>query len=578
MAEELIVYLDHLIPRQNLRYRRSDEYYNEHPKIDTLNISDLLNENLAARVKLLRKPDFQRATWSWTPEECVQLLESVINDQVIPSIIMWLNPEGDYYVLDGGHRISVILAWLRDDWGDEPKGVTLDPDIKLKIQKAAREVRNLVKNKIGAFSDYTESDKEFDRVMEEGKAPKQELNDKIYNRAKFYRKIIGGHVGFPLLWVTGNYEKAELSFLRINKSGKQLSPWETILVENRNSSFARVVMSLTSLASLKHYWPPVDVDLSTEVQNKISSIIINIEKLNKLLFQPNNLTRLTSESFPLMYVPELQKKPVWISELLTVIEGGRGREAETEKLLKKGASAKPEEIVNTGDEIVRNVLQVIEQLTGSGPTSLSLVPQIYFYGNDKRYVRSLLYGFIYWLFNSGVEKTILDRKLTFTAYRSVFEHVIFNEKSNITSLMTRKTGSGPEVTIQTAEFFQDLCELIVKCKGSVESENFLIEYNSRLTAPGRKMISISSKSLTSTFPNQCTICGGVLLSYERTPFELEHLVHPFCEANSKQITAIKAGKANMNLPLFRVSEVSPEVRQLSFFDMADFEPFSPSQV
>ncbi len=98
--EDLKVYLDHLIKRENLRY-------------------DLFGEHTSSRATLLRKPDFQRTTWSWTAEDCVSLLESIVNEQVIPSIIMWSSPENGYdYVLDGGHRISVVLAWLNDNWGE----------------------------------------------------------------------------------------------------------------------------------------------------------------------------------------------------------------------------------------------------------------------------------------------------------------------------------------------------------------------------------------------------------------------------------------------------------------------------
>src|SRR5437868_8297601 len=118
MVEGLKVYMDHHIARDDFLYKRSNEKVSpdtSHNPQPFLRLRDLIGEN--AMDPVLRKPDFQRATWAWSPSECVSLLESIVKEQVIPSIIMWLSPGKQWYVLDGGHRISVVLAWLRDDWG-----------------------------------------------------------------------------------------------------------------------------------------------------------------------------------------------------------------------------------------------------------------------------------------------------------------------------------------------------------------------------------------------------------------------------------------------------------------------------
>ncbi len=115
------VYLDHLIGRENLRYQRSQEQMAAavQNRPDKLRITDLIDEHFGAQREQLRKPDFQRATWAWSPQDCIALIESIVNAQVIPSIIMWKSPtNGLHYVLDGAHRISVVIAWLNDDWGD----------------------------------------------------------------------------------------------------------------------------------------------------------------------------------------------------------------------------------------------------------------------------------------------------------------------------------------------------------------------------------------------------------------------------------------------------------------------------
>jgi hypothetical protein len=137
----LKVYLDRHIKRDNLLYRRTSEHVEDTlEQTKHLTIKDLYGEKSKAR--LLRKPDFQRATWAWSPEECVELLESVLNEQVVPSVIMWLSPDNFQYVLDGGHRISVLLAWIRNNWGDTlPSEEYKDPNLEHNSKLAAQRVR-----------------------------------------------------------------------------------------------------------------------------------------------------------------------------------------------------------------------------------------------------------------------------------------------------------------------------------------------------------------------------------------------------------------------------------------------------
>lgn len=67
MAEELKVYLDHHISRDDFLYKRSSDKMPLNASKDppTLRIRDLYGENSMDRA--LRKPDFQRVTWSWSP-------------------------------------------------------------------------------------------------------------------------------------------------------------------------------------------------------------------------------------------------------------------------------------------------------------------------------------------------------------------------------------------------------------------------------------------------------------------------------------------------------------------------------
>jgi hypothetical protein len=70
-------------------------------------------------LKLLRKPDFQRETNHWSADQLVSFIESFLDNEVIPSLILWKAPRY-IFVIDGGHRLSALRAWMQDDYGDGP--------------------------------------------------------------------------------------------------------------------------------------------------------------------------------------------------------------------------------------------------------------------------------------------------------------------------------------------------------------------------------------------------------------------------------------------------------------------------
>ncbi len=600
-TEPLKVYLDHLINRDNLRYRRSKEKISSGGS-STLRMSDLFWEDRSDRRKSLRKPDFQRRTWSWTAEDCVSLLDSIVNEQVIPSVIMWSSPDNEYeYVLDGGHRISVVIAWLNDKWGNElPANAYRDEEEEKLIKQAAEEVRNLVKLKIGSIQDFQKADEEFTQAVMDEKAPRIVLDPKTFNRGFFFQRLKRGEIGFHILWVIGDYEKAEQSFIKINKGGKALSEWETTVVQDRHSSLIRTVMSLSSVSSAIHYWHTKDFDEKATEANKrkIDEILVGISKLHNILFTPLYETPLRRLQQPLMVPYDVESKPLWLSQLLTIIEGGKGRETETRKLIDKDKNADPDIIIDHGWQLVDDALDVFSHLVGSSPRSLALVPALYFYTDAGRYVRSLLYGLLYWL-NSGSDEDILARKRVFSIHRAIFEQILIDNKEDVVTGITRKTGSGHEVTSQTAYYYQGLLELLIQCKDDIQTKAFVDSYAAlakkltnkaskvRISSGKSRLFSSSQKSaliLDNFFfnPNRCGICDGILdpsmdlqhdhiIEYAKggkTVQDNQRLVHPFCNnpANREIIENGKSGRANIKLPRFSDPDLATEPMQLVLFE------------
>lgn len=150
----------------------------------------------------LRKPDFQGETSEWEPEKVCELIKSFINWELIPAVILWRSEAGYNFVIDGAHRISCLIAWINDDYGDGKISKlafnNLIPDEQIEV---AKETRKLIEKEIGSFSDYALALKHPEKV---------EAN--IVANAK---KL--GALAIKLQWVEGEVEAAERSYLKIHQ-------------------------------------------------------------------------------------------------------------------------------------------------------------------------------------------------------------------------------------------------------------------------------------------------------------------------------------------------------------------------
>ena len=155
------VYLDHHIKREPFLYKSAQDISNAKPnstqRVSLLQLIRSVDESRESRGgfrRQLSKPDFQRATWAWSPHQCVDLIDSLLNNSVVPSVILWSSPDQFIYVLDGGHRISVLLAYLTDDWGDKDTSHLNTSQID-EVRETAFEVRTLLRQRgIASFSEH----------------------------------------------------------------------------------------------------------------------------------------------------------------------------------------------------------------------------------------------------------------------------------------------------------------------------------------------------------------------------------------------------------------------------------------
>jgi hypothetical protein len=411
--------------------------------------------------------------------------------------------------------------------------------------------------------------------------------------------------GFPILWVKGDYEKAEQSFLKINKTGRQLSPWETTLVESRRSSFARAVMSIAHVSDKEHCWPVDDPAVRTDSRalNQVAEILEHVEELHRLLFTPVYEKPIRQSQQPLLATPYTRPEiqPAWLAELLTITEGHRGQSPETRRLLMRDAKDPVPRMIATGHQLLRNARDVIENIAGPSPRSLQLMPLVYFYNTAGIFVRSLLYGMVYWL-NRGTKTDILSRKRVFAAHRGAFEQVFLANKNSVIGRITRRIGSGPEVTYPTALYLDGLLRLLIEHKDAVDTQEFKAAHESlieRLSPLDAGAQSSEIVSVSRTYRGQaraavvvpgfvdmfriCPVCDGRFYPNDAT--QIDHRVgyarggltspsngqetHPFCNNQKDVLEDLIAGRVQIDLPEFGDPKHLPQSEQLSFFSFLE---------
>ncbi|MBU1834586.1 MAG: DUF262 domain-containing protein, partial [Alphaproteobacteria bacterium] len=310
--------------------------------------------------KLLRKPDFQRETTQWTSSQITTLIESFLDGELIPAVILW-GPKSHIFVIDGGHRLSALLSWVLDDYGDGPHSYKYFGGIIPTAQRTlAKKTRNEIENRVGPFSHFA------NQIAEGG----ENVDPKIAGRVgNFVRR------GLPVQWIYGDADKAESSFFKINTQGSVLDPVEGRILRNRRKAPAIAARSVVRAATGHQYWSKFDDNIQKQISLKSTSI-------HKSLFAPEINTPIRTIDLPIGGTSSVTDALDLLINLSEIVSGNS-----------RTIESYQDDVDGTETvQLLNNLEKITSNLVGNQSKSLGIHPFVYFYTSKGRHYPPLMMG------------------------------------------------------------------------------------------------------------------------------------------------------------------------------------------
>lgn len=474
--------------------------------------------------KLLRKPDFQRETNHWTPEQLATFVESFLDNEVIPSLIFWKSSTY-IFVIDGGHRLSALRAWMEDDYGAGPASqVFYNGEVSEEQKRIARRTRLLIESRVKRFT--------YLRDLVGNKTAGTEKDRERANRL-FTRAL-------PVQWIQGSPEMAESSFYKINSQGTALDETEELLIRNRRRPVAISARAILRAGAGHKYWS----GFSTENTSKIEQLA---EEFHALLFRPEIGQPVKTLDVPLGG----SVSPIdALSLLIDFLTIAGSRDAKT-KTIEEYATD------DTGDatiEVLQNALEIVNRITGNSGGSLGLHPAVYFYNERGKYSRFLFLGMTL-LLTERVRSNDKFFFFKFTKARERVEQFLMGNKS-LVGILLQNMAKGQRIPRMRDLFMYLIDGYYSDAKVDVQGAIAHLGLRGRIIdVEGLKTSAkFSDDTKSAIFINQalaaalkCPQCNGKLdpgksISYDHTQrvreggvgsVENGGLMHPFCNTGVK---------------------------------------------
>lgn len=239
------VNLDALIKREDFDIVAQG---NEAPTKQSIEIRELEKDSFFFAG--LRKPDFQRETSEWDPKRVVGLLRTFLDEDLIPSVILWKNKDL-FFVIDGSHRLSALISWVQDDYGNgETSQIFWGHSIPDEQNRIAEQTKAFVEKEFGSY-----------RSHREAVSSPQSYGPDIVSRARRLATI-----SLNLQWVKGDATKAENSFVQINQQAANITPQELELIKNRKRPNAIAARAIIQKGTGHQYWSPFSAERQAAIK------------------------------------------------------------------------------------------------------------------------------------------------------------------------------------------------------------------------------------------------------------------------------------------------------------------------
>lgn len=436
------VNLDALIKREDLfKMTDDDSGFSEIPENKIFRIDADLNPQKSHTFKTLRKADFQRETSEWKPERIVGLVRSFINGDIIPSLILW-NWKGLNFIIDGGHRLSAIVSWISDDYGDrEISQNYFGADNITKTQKKNADItRNLMNKEIGSFKSFEYAFENADKVSQE---------DALKARNTLVSRSI------QVQWINAKTSNdAEKSFFRINGEATPIDETEAVILKSREKPNAIAARAIIHSGNAHKYWKNFGDKIQIEIQEVAKSI-------NDLLFDPE-LDEKTNQ-FPIAGSPYSRQSVELVFGIVNMLNDLDEINANKKNIYKKEADEiKPAKDLDGSETIkyLNKVKRIVSIISGRDGISLGLSPIIYFYSKKGKFQITSFLAFIHLVYVWDKERqSVINNKSfqKFSAIRERFEEFLLKNKT-FTSQATINIGSGIKSYKRLAELYLFIIE------------------------------------------------------------------------------------------------------------------------
>lgn len=421
-----VVNLDAMIPREDMLSPAAEFRGATTERIDITHLDDGFFSSM------LRKPDFQRETAHWSPDKVAELVKAFVTGDLIPAVILWRRG-ANVFVIDGAHRLSALIAWVRDDYGAGKWSLDhFGGAVPAEQRKMAERTKKLVNDLVGPYAQLAGA-KRFPQ-----------------NASPEVQAMLGNLAANAIVaqWVPQVDEKAaEESFFKINQAATPIDPTERQILRSRATANAIAARAIVHGGTGHKYWSSFPTTTQHEIEAKAKAMY-------SALYEPPLGSSIKTLDLPVAgrgysALPFVYELVNWANDVPDYSKSKIGMPPDSNGV---------ETIA-----FLNKVENAVGLVTGNQSKSLGLHPVVYFYTRGGEFQP------VAFIATAAFVRQLAERnKLpAFSKVRNAFEQFLLEHKE-FTSLIVKRTGSGRRSLGRITRYLDTVFEGFVAGKNSDE--------------------------------------------------------------------------------------------------------------